>query len=77
MVQRLKVTDNGQRMRREIYIEESNEDGTDDNEDNGEQLKLRIEGKGCKLIHIEGNMSDKYFKAIIDKDKKSHSEQYW
>ena len=80
MVQRLKVRDDGQRMRRVIYIEEPNEDGTDDNDNNEEQLELRIEGKGSKPFHIEGkgskpfhiegNMSDKHFKAIIDKDKK-------
>ena len=65
MVQRLKVRDNTQRMRRVNTIEDSEEESiTDDGDDKEEQLVLRVDGK--EPFYMEGMMCDKYFKAIID-----------
>ena len=65
MVQQIMARDDGQRKRRGNYNEDF-EKATDVDEDNGEQLVLRIEGKGSKHVYTEGVMCDKKFKAIID-----------
>ena len=65
MVQQIMARDDGQRKPRGNYNEDF-EKATDDDEDNREQLVLRIEGKGSKHVYTEGMMCDKKFKAIID-----------
>ena len=62
MVQRLKSR-NEQGLRRVNYIEETEDEESDVDE---EQLLLNIEGKGSKPFYMEGLMCGNYFKAIID-----------
>ena len=62
MVQRLKSR-NEQGMRRVNYIEETEDEESDVDE---EQLVLKIEGKGRKPFYMESLMCGNYFKAIID-----------
>ena len=62
MVPRLKSR-NEQGMRRVNYIEETEDEESDVDE---EQLVLNIEGKGSKPFYMEGLMCGNYFKAIID-----------
>ena len=50
-------------MRRVIYIEETDNSTSDDNE---EQLVLQIDGKGSRPFFMDGTMCGNYFKAIID-----------
>ena len=62
MVQRLKSR-NEQGMRRVNYIEETEDEESDVDE---EQLVLKIEGKGSKPFYMEVLMCGNHFKAIID-----------
>ena len=62
MVQRLKSR-NEQGMRRVKYIEETEDEESDVDE---EQLVLKIEGKGSKPFYMEGLMCGNHFKAIIN-----------
>ena len=48
-------------MRRVNYIEVFDEDEEDE-----EQLILRMDGEGSKPFYMEGMMCGSYFKAIID-----------
>ena len=63
MMQRLKNQDIEKSLRRANYIDESDEESEEDDE---EQLRLRVDGDGCKPFYMEGTMYGKYFKAIID-----------
>ena len=63
MMQRLKNRDNTKGMRRVNYIEESE---VEESEDDEEQLFLRVDGNGCEPFYMEGTMCGIYFKAIID-----------
>ena len=58
MMQRLKNRDNEKSLRRVNYIEESDEESEENNE---EQLVLRVNGDGCKPFYMEGTMCDNYF----------------
>ena len=60
MMQRLKSCENQLGMRRVKYIEESDED-EEDCEENEEQLVLRVDGEGSKPLYMEGMMCDNYF----------------
>ena len=63
----MKARDNTQRMRRVNCIEVSEAESiTDDEDDNEEQLVLRVNRKATKPYYMEGMMCDKYFKALID-----------
>ena len=63
MTQRLKNRDNEKSLRGVNYIEESDEESE---EDDKEQLVLRVDGDGCKLFHMEATMRGICFKVIID-----------
>ena len=64
MMQRLKSRESQQGMRRVNYIDESDGDEEDCEEDE-EQLVQRVDGEGSKPFYMEGMMCDNYLKAII------------
>ena len=58
MMQRLQTRDNENSLRRVNYIEESDEESEEDDKD---QLVLRVDGDGCKLFTWKG----KYATTIL------------
>ena len=63
MVERLK-NKNEQGMRRVNYIEQTDDEVSDMDE---EQLMLKIDGKGSKPFYKEGLMRGNFFTAIIER----------